>query len=282
MSRLPFLGCILILGTVIAHAQIPNAGFEQWTGGIPDGWISISAPVPGSIVQSTTAHSGSFAVRGNVVDFSGFGFPPMLIAGPDGEGFPVSQRHANLTGYYQFSSTAGDIFAVSVAMLQAGQIIGAGAFVGFASQSPYTQFVAPIFYSAGGNPDTCHIQIWIADSTTGMVNPGSYFLVDNLAFSGVNAVEPIHATPTAFFLEQNYPNPFNPATTIDFGLDQAAQTRLAVYDVLGRELAVLVNESLHPGRYRVRFDASTLSSGTYFYSLQTPDRRAVKKLTVVK
>lgn len=282
MHRLSCVVCAVFLFAAVARGQIPNGGFEQWSGGIPTGWMNLSPPAPGSIVQSTTARSGSFAVRGNVVDFSGFGFSPLLIAGPDGEGFPVSQRHASVTGYYQFTSVAGDIFVVSVGMFQGDQVIGAGSFIGFASQSTYTQFTAPIFYAGAGNPDTCFIQIWIADSTSGIVNPGSYFLVDDLAFSGVNSVEPADQTPVAFSLEQNYPNPFNPSTTIAFGLPEETHARLAVYDMLGREVVVLVDEPLQAGRYHVRLNADMLSSGTYFYSLRTPARTAVRKLTLIR
>ncbi len=282
MHRLSCVVCAVFLCAAVARGQIPNGGFEQWSGGIPTGWINLSPPAPGSIVQSTTARSGSFAVRGNVVDFSGFGFSPFLIAGPDGEGFPVSQRHASVTGYYQFTSVAGDIFVVSVGMFHGDQAIGAGSFIGFANQSTYTQFTAPIFYAGAGNPDTCFIQIWIADSTSGIVNPGSFFLVDDLAFSGVNAVEQTDNAPVAFSLEQNYPNPFNPSTTIVFGLDELTHARLAVYDILGREVSVLVDEPLPAGRYRVSLEAGSLSSGTYFYALQTQARRLTRRLTLVK
>jgi hypothetical protein len=74
--------------------------------------------------------------------------------------------------------------------------------------------------------------------------------------------------PASFTLNQNYPNPFNPSTAIRYSLPQAAVVTLKVYDLLGREVATLVNENKAAGNYTVSFDAAKLSSGTYFYKLQ--------------
>ncbi|MBK7259621.1 MAG: T9SS type A sorting domain-containing protein [Ignavibacteriae bacterium] len=76
------------------------------------------------------------------------------------------------------------------------------------------------------------------------------------------------AAPSSFALLQNYPNPFNPSSDIRYQISEFSNVRLAVYDILGREVAVLVNEKKAPGAYQVRFDASSLSSGVYFYRLQ--------------
>jgi hypothetical protein len=85
-----------------------------------------------------------------------------------------------------------------------------------------------------------------------------------------------------FKLSQNYPNPFNPTTTIEFSLNSTQEVSLKVFDVLGREVATLVNERRAAGSYRVNFDASTLSSGTYFYRLQAGDVMESKKMMLVK
>ncbi len=74
--------------------------------------------------------------------------------------------------------------------------------------------------------------------------------------------------PEMFKLEQNYPNPFNPTTTVTYQLPRASQVSLAVFDVLGREVSVLVNERKNAGSYEVKFDGSGLASGVYFYRLQ--------------
>lgn len=271
---------LLLLVNGLGYAQIPNAGFEQWAGVSPAEWVSLT--LPGTIVQSTTAYSGSSAVRGNVVESSGFGYPPVLVAGPDGEGFPVSQRHATLTGYYQFTPAAGDVFLVTVVMIQSGQPIGVGGFVAPSSQTSYVQFSAPIAYVLGGNPDTCYIQVQIADTLTGLVNNGSFFLLDDLAFVGVSDVRGNSQIPAEVSLFQNFPNPFNPSTTIRFEIPRSASVSLKVYDVLGREVATLADEPLAAGKYERVFEATGLASGMYSYRLVTGEFTQTKKLLLLR
>ncbi|KAF0151632.1 MAG: Peptidase S8/S53 subtilisin kexin sedolisin [Ignavibacteria bacterium] len=93
---------------------------------------------------------------------------------------------------------------------------------------------------------------------------------DSLAF-GRNDVmvgfETEKEIPKEFSLKQNYPNPFNPSTVISYKLQAASHVTLKVYDVLGREIATLVNQTQHAGKYQIMFDASRLASGTYIYTL---------------
>jgi hypothetical protein len=89
-------------------------------------------------------------------------------------------------------------------------------------------------------------------------------------------------TPKEFALLQNYPNPFNPSTAIRYTLSEASQVRLSVYDMLGREVATLVNERQPVGAYQAVFNASQLASGTYFYKLQAGGFVQTKKMLLVK
>lgn len=132
-----------------------------------------------------------------------------------------------------------------------------------------------------------------ADNNT-LVYRGWY--IDDFVSDGFGTVGPLSAgetqeAPLTFTLEQNYPNPFNPSTTIRFSLPADAgrqnasgqiEVTLRVFDMLGRDVALLVDEKLQPGRYQVQFDASRLASGTYFYRLQAGTNVAVKKLMVLK
>ncbi len=85
-----------------------------------------------------------------------------------------------------------------------------------------------------------------------------------------------------FSLYQNYPNPFNPSTKIKFVIPKSSFVSLKVYDILGREVATLLNEEKHPGSYEVEFDGSNLSSGIYFYRLQARDFSDTKKFILLK
>ena len=88
--------------------------------------------------------------------------------------------------------------------------------------------------------------------------------------------------PHKMVLYQNYPNPFNPTTTFKYQIPSTSHVALTVYDVLGREVTVLVNTVEEPGYKSVQFDASRLSSGVYFYRLEAGDFVAVKKLLVLR
>jgi photosystem II stability/assembly factor-like uncharacterized protein len=88
--------------------------------------------------------------------------------------------------------------------------------------------------------------------------------------------------PQHYLLCQNYPNPFNPRTTIRYELPKASMVRLSVYDMLGREVSVLVNERKNAGAYEVKCDAAGLSSGVYLYRLQAGDFTQIKSLLLLK
>lgn len=90
------------------------------------------------------------------------------------------------------------------------------------------------------------------------------------------------AIPTRYLLEQNYPNPFNPATTFSYQVSTTSFVTLKVFDVLGREVATLVNTELHPGSYQTNFDASHLTSGVYIYQLRAGDVVQTKKMVLAK
>jgi N-acetylneuraminic acid mutarotase len=102
--------------------------------------------------------------------------------------------------------------------------------------------------------------------------------------SGLNSIPGSDDRPSEMFLlEQNYPNPFNPVTTINFHVPQDAFVTLKIYDMLGAETAVLVNEQKTPGHYKVNFNgSSSLAGGVYFYKLTAGDFVQVKKMVLLK
>lgn len=88
--------------------------------------------------------------------------------------------------------------------------------------------------------------------------------------------------PEKYNLYQNYPNPFNPVTNIKFDIIKSNNVKVIVYDMLGKEIAVLLNEVLQPGSYKVDFDGSSLSSGMYYYKVVTNEFTDIKKMTLIK
>lgn len=88
--------------------------------------------------------------------------------------------------------------------------------------------------------------------------------------------------PAEFGLKQNYPNPFNPQTTIPFSLPVESDVRITIYDILGRRVTTLVNETLSAGNHEIQWNASQLASGIYIYRMQANNQVITKKLTVIK
>jgi hypothetical protein len=89
-------------------------------------------------------------------------------------------------------------------------------------------------------------------------------------------------TPNRYLLSQNFPNPFNPTTSFKYQIAIAGHVSLKIYDVLGREVALIVDEQRDPGEYNVTWDASTYSSGVYFFKLQAGTFTDVKKMLLVR
>lgn len=87
---------------------------------------------------------------------------------------------------------------------------------------------------------------------------------------------------TDFALYQNYPNPFNPSTRIVYGVPKKSILSIKLFDFLGRELLTLIEEEKGPGLYEVEFNASSLSSGIYFYVLQSGSTSLMKKMILIK
>jgi hypothetical protein len=88
--------------------------------------------------------------------------------------------------------------------------------------------------------------------------------------------------PNHYALQQNYPNPFSPSTTIKFGIPSSELVTLKVYDLTGREVAVLMNEQKRAGSYTIRFDADKLAAGVYFYRLEARALREIRKMLLVR
>jgi len=160
----------------------------------------------------------------------------------------------------------------------------------FATQE-YKSFVS----LSGGNPQSLigknlvlklvaeNIYLDIKILTYGGSNSGGGFSYIRATSSGGTTSVITSAGPTVFNLEQNYLNPFNPTTTISFTLEQKALTTLKIYDIVGREVATLVNEVLEAGVYhQQQFNASNLASGVYFARLVSGNKSQLRKLMLIK
>jgi hypothetical protein len=269
-------------------AQIPNPGFESWSGGNPTDWWTSNIIITGipfnvNVTQSSDAHSGSFAVQGAViVSAAGTPSPAVMQSGIDGSGFPINSRPAALYGWYKFASDSGDGLNIITGFTKNHSGMGYGIFTTTTPQATYKEFVVNSIFVTADIPDSALISIALVNGGP-RTHIGSKFWVDDLSFGTAADVKEFgNGIPVAFALDQNYPNPFNPSTKIQFEIPEAGFVTLKVYDLLGQEVASLVNGQLEPGRYRAEFDAANLPSGIYFYRLQAGDFTEAKEMIVLK
>ncbi len=129
--------------------------------------------------------------------------------------------------------------------------------------------------------------LWINTFTQGVTvyrygGVSGFECIDRSLQSGPTGISSISSIAIDYSLSQNYPNPFNPVTNLEFGISNLGFVSLKVYDMLGKEVATVVNENLNPGTYRFSFDASGLSSGVYFYTLKTNRYSETKRMVLLK
>jgi len=148
-----------------------------------------------------------------------------------------------------------------------------------------------VFDTGSGFPSASNtrLQSVLGQNFVGVTGAGnmvvsSGFLVDSLSWNRVTGVDGPgnRDLPTSFALLQNYPNPFNPSTVISFRLPVASDVRVVVYDILGREVSVIVNEKRTAGSYAEKFDASALASGVYLYRLAAGGFVQTRKMILVR
>lgn len=122
----------------------------------------------------------------------------------------------------------------------------------------------------------------IGDST-GSINPADKNYFHNIELSWLSTVTSVESgIDIGYELLQNYPNPFNPTTTIGYSIPQRSFVQLKIYDILGNEMSSLINEEMPKGSYKIKFNASFLKSGIYFYRLQTENYKKTKKLILLR
>ncbi|MGA2622289.1 MAG: T9SS type A sorting domain-containing protein [Bacteroidota bacterium] len=276
---------ILILAVSPAYGQILNAGFEDWTNGTPDEWLTNDASGINPITPSTSCHSGSFAVKGTAIRVGSTDAEPVLLAGGNGNGFSINTRPEALHGFYVFVPSYNPFFndtlVIGITVSKQDTVIGVDTLWLANATDSYQEFAANIHYVASGTPDLINITVTIG--RFGYWTIGTYFLLDDLSFGpAVSVDEPRTTLPSGFELAQNYPNPFNPTTRVSFVIGHWSFVNLGVYDVLGREVATLVNEVKQPGEYTVVWNAEGIASGMYLYELRSGAFSQTRKLILAK
>ncbi len=281
MKSLILIAGIILFAAAAQFAQIPNPGFENWTSGNPDGWVTTNFSILGINITSTnTSNSGSSAAKLEVIlSNQGEVYPPILSA----SNIAVSQSYGSLRGYYQLNQlNADDYVGITVALLKQNSTVAGGAVKIKTPASSYTLFEIPITNFTNDIPDKAYISIIVA-SDAEKPTVGSFALLDDLTFGatvGIN--DRTNGTPAEFYLGQNFPNPFNPSTTIKYSTPQTQFVSIKIFNILGKEIASLVNEEKKPGNYTINFDGSNYPSGIYLYRIQAGSFIDTKKLILIK
>jgi len=126
----------------------------------------------------------------------------------------------------------------------------------------------------------------------GFLQGGDYYylkgcIIDGILYGDTSTVTDVKdeqggITFEDYFLSQNYPNPFNPTTTIKYQIPQSSNVKIEVFDILGRVVKILANEQKAAGRYEIKFDASSLASGIYYYRIKANEFIQTKKMLLIK
>lgn len=224
-------------------------------------WLTQQSGVTSTLRQVIFKNWGSFSVG--------------YIAGKGGTILLTTNGGLN---WLNRSFNSVNYYGIDFATIDTGYICGKGSiFKTVNGGSNWFQQTTPV-------SDSINIKsIFCITSQNVWAVPWSGNLIYTTNGGGPIGIEPIsNEVPSGFSLEQNYPNPFNPNTKIQFSIPKSAFTKLTIYDVGGRVMAILVNEELRPGKYEVDWDASHRASGVYYYKLESEGFTETKKMVVLK
>jgi hypothetical protein len=269
--------------------------------------ITIPSVVDNSVMPMTNNLSDSPMLQGNGISMEHMEnpFPPTgwsiinedlnftfwqyIYAAVNGPSFPGSR--AVRISYYSYSDNIGTKDIIKTKVFNNVNLNDTISFDWAYAQRPgYSDRLTVKISTDGGNTFPCTLfdrqgaTLGTAPaSSSGFVPTAGQWGTFKISYAnatGVNSAGTM--TPLTYSLSQNYPNPFNPFTRIKFDLPKSSLVTLKVYDILGRETAVILSESMKAGSYEVPFDASGLTSGVYFYKISAGDFSSIKKMILLK
>jgi hypothetical protein len=277
--------CYFDLGGAGRLVELATTNFS-WT---PDTWQFVQVVVDldldqaqfwfnGSMVNSwqwTRGNPGSYALRLDANDFFGATANDEMYF--DDYRFADTPVPVELTSFTAIDNNGAVELNWTTATETNNQMFE------IQRQSSGSEFTTVGFVSGHGTTTETQ-QYNYVDRT---VSTGTYsYRLKQVDFDGSyeysDVVEVDVQAPIEFALDQNYPNPFNPSTSIKYSVPETGNVRLAVFNLIGEEVAVLVNGSVQAGQYEVSFNASSLPSGVYLYKLQSANSVEVKKMMLLK
>ena len=258
-----------------SFAQIPNQGFEYWSGGSPDEWQTTNIPiVPPSIIINGDAHSGTSSAKGIVVnDSHNHPFQPYLgIYGSGAQGFVVTQPYLKVSGWYKLFLKPNDRFLANVRLYDSNQNpVADGKLVIESSVGAWSQFNMNINYHDTAVPVTCSLFFTITDS--GLLSSGqtgSFFILDDLSMSGSFNNDPLKNEEDVSV----FPNPAHSEFHVN-NLSKEKHFLYYLYDATGK----MVLENKSPVTNEI-VNTENFLPGVYFLNVLSDDKNIRKKIVI--
>ena len=267
---------------VVAHGEPVNTnqGFEETpvgvSGGNIAGWyLGLSAPASGIFnIVDDTVKEGNHALKIEVTDLGSNPWDVQAVNEP----FSVEEN--SQYRYFVWAKADKDNVIANFDVEDSSFNVWQAMEVNLTTkwQEYSFDFSTPKGVVGGRSAN------WFSLSNNEYKLPITYYFDDLriVKLGSIVSVEEPQEVPVEFSLHQNYPNPFNPSTTINYQIPTAGIVSLKVYDVLGREVANLVNEEKPAGTYNITFNAGNFASGVYFYQLKAGNFVSTKKLVLMK
>jgi photosystem II stability/assembly factor-like uncharacterized protein len=275
------LGTIIKTTNGVANWESQNSGttnqlFSVYFSGINNGWVAGDA---GTILKTTdggvTWQSQASGTSSRLLSVYFVNSNTGWAVGNEGTIIKTSDGGTNWES--QISGTSNQLLSVNFNDTNIGFVVGSSGTIlkttdGGMNWENQSNGISPWLHS-----------VCFVDNNTGwIVGDGSTILKTTNGGVTIVKEEETFEVPADFVLYQNYPNPFNPTTTITFQISEPGFVSLKVYNVLGNEVVTLINEEKAPGKYEIKFDGSHLSSGIYFYKLQSGKFGETKKMLFLK
>ncbi len=278
------LTCLIIVSALSqSHSQnVLNPGFENWTVGDPDYWLTNSFVGNVCVSQSADAHSGSSSARADVISFSGTPYTP-VVSSDSTYGFPVSQAFTTLEFWYKLNSgVSNDAIEMFGFIYDAAHsVIGyTGTIIG-TNTNTYVHVAIPIAYSGTG-PANCLIYFTVVDTTATSTGThiGTYFLLDDVQLTN-NLVGVTENTVDAICLKA-FPNPTVNKTVLSYSLKSTSTVNISLFDFGGRKMYTRTHERMSAGRQEESIDLTDIAAGKYICLVRTDSGTASTLIEVVK
>lgn len=265
---------LLIMSCIISVAKaqnpVPNASFENWTGGEPDLWATNNL-LTGSpfISQVSPGHTGLYAAQLNIVNQT----TPHLYIIP---AIPITQTYSTFSFYYKTFTNGSDVLLVFLHMFDSmGNYVGIAQGSVQTSVNSFTQMIIPVNYSSN-NVAGFTISFEVFNNTT--PNSANYFIVDDVSLSGPAGLNENNDAMQALLLN---PNPATSEINVSYAQLTKGKTEISITDATGREVINKKPFNEYPGIYSYTLNISELNDGIYFCRLNNDDGSVTKRFQVI-